>query len=142
MAKEKTQMVEVLPATPENIRSFGVGVAMILLACWAVKFFYFETGNSGLMIGLALCFAIVGMFATPILKPVFVVFMWLAHKIGTVNTYIILGIVYYIIMTPIGVVMKLFGKAPLPAMGTEMGAESYWIKRDGKLEKESYEREY
>ncbi len=44
-----------------------------------------------------------------ILKPVYAVWMKLGHLVGLINTRIILGIVFFGLITPIGLAMRLFG---------------------------------
>ena len=71
---------------------------------------------------------IFGIFFPMKLKPVFKVFTKVAHAIGWVNTRIILTVVYYAILTPIGLVMRIFGKDILDAK-LDRNAKSYWITR-------------
>lgn len=48
-----------------------------------------------------------------ILKPIYRVWMKIGHVFGWVNTRIILGIMFYIIFLPAGLVMKLMNKDPM-----------------------------
>ena len=36
--------------------------------------------------------------------------MWIGHILGWINTRILLGIVFYALVTPIGIVFRLMGK--------------------------------
>jgi hypothetical protein len=57
-------------------------------------------------------------------------------------SHIILALVYYIVLTPIGVFMRMLGKEPL-SLRFDRNAESYWIKRQkGLNDKTSYEKMY
>jgi hypothetical protein len=42
---------------------------------------------------------------------------------------IVLGSIFFLVVMPIGLAMRLFGKNPLP-MGFDRGASTYWIKRE------------
>jgi hypothetical protein len=56
--------------------------------------------------------------------------MYVGHVLGWINTRIILGAVFYLIVTPIGVVRRLLGKDP---MGTKkVNVESYRILRKAR----------
>jgi len=55
--------------------------------------------------------------------------------IGTINTYIILSIVFFLLVTPLGIIMRLIMKNPFQK-GDE---ESYWIRID---EKNDMERQF
>jgi len=47
------------------------------------------------------------------LAPVFRGWMKLAHGLGWINTRLLLGLVFYGVIAPIGVIMRLFGHDPL-----------------------------
>ena len=47
------------------------------------------------------------------LSPVYRVWMTIGHGLGWVNTRIILGIMFYIVFLPVGLLLKLAGKDPL-----------------------------
>ena len=53
------------------------------------------------------------LLAPPTLKPVYVGWMKFGHVMNWINTRIILGILFYGLFLPIGVVMRLFGKDPM-----------------------------
>ena len=55
--------------------------------------------------------------------------MAFADKIGWVNTRIIMAILFYVIIMPIGVIMRLFGKDPM-ARKFETQAQSYRITKE------------
>lgn len=49
----------------------------------------------------------------PLRKKIFVGFMYVVYPLGFVMSHIILGAVYFLLFTPIGFVMRLFGYDPL-----------------------------
>lgn len=61
---------------------------------------------------------------THVYKP----WMYLAEKIGWVNTRIIMALLFYVIIMPIGVVMRLFGHDPM-ARKFETQMQSYRITK-------------
>ena len=54
--------------------------------------------------------------------------MFIAEKIGWVNTRIIMAIFFYMILMPIGMIMRMAGKDPM-ARTLEAQAQSYRIKK-------------
>jgi hypothetical protein len=76
------------------------------------------------------------------LKPLQKAWMASALVIGFVMSRLILGILFYLVMTPIGLLMKLFGKDLLDER-LEKEKASYWIER-GKdaIAAESYEKQF
>jgi hypothetical protein len=63
------------------------------------------------------------------LGPIHKVWMKLGHVLGWINTRIILGAVFYLVVTPIGILRRLLGKDP---MGKRLRAdtESYRVVRE------------
>ncbi|MEA2062968.1 MAG: SxtJ family membrane protein [Gemmatimonadota bacterium] len=57
--------------------------------------------------------------------------MGFAHGLGWFNTRLLLVLVFYLIISPLGLVMRLIGKRPLN-MEWEPGAGTYWIPREKK----------
>ena len=53
---------------------------------------------------------ILGSLAPKWLAPIHRGWMWVGHVLGWINTRIILGIVFYGLITPIGILFRLFGK--------------------------------
>jgi hypothetical protein len=65
-----------------------------------------------------------------LLAPLYKGWMKFGHVLGWINARIILGLVFFVLVTPIGLVMRLAGK-DLLHMKTKKPA-SYWIRRDNK----------
>jgi Saxitoxin biosynthesis operon protein SxtJ len=77
--------------------------------------------------GVAVAFALAGLLLPGRLGPVYRAWMGLAHAISKVTTPIFLGIVYFLVITPIGMVRRMAGGNPLRA---HQGA-SGWVDRQG-----------
>jgi hypothetical protein len=58
------------------------------------------------------------------LGPVYRVWMRLAHAISRVTTPIALGIVYFVLLTPTGLLMRLIGRNPLRHAERQGG---FWV---------------
>lgn len=62
------------------------------------------------------------------LRPVYLVWMSIAIALGFVMTRVILTLVFLLVVTPIGLVMRALGKDPL-TKGPDDSLESYWIPK-------------
>ena len=97
----------------KQFRSFGfiVGVGFGLLALWPTVF---RNEHPRLVIlilaGLLLLLA---LLLPRSLRPAYRVWMALGHVLGWVNTKIIFSVIYYLLFTPVGLVMRLLGKDPM-----------------------------
>lgn len=67
-----------------------------------------------------------GLVAPGALGPVERAWMGLAHAISKVTTPIFLGIVYYLVLTPVGVVRRVVGRHPLRHAAAD---DSFWKDR-------------
>ena len=91
---------------------------------------------------VSLGFFISALLVPAILKPVYVFWMKLAYILAWVNTRLILFILFYIIFTPIGVGMRLFG-VDLLDRKIDKNKQSYWIKKEKKaFSPLDYERQF
>jgi hypothetical protein len=113
-------------ATRKDLRSFGllVGGIFAIIGFWPVVFYGEGLRWWALVIAAVL---IVPALAFPQhLAWVHKQWMLLGHILGWINTRIILGGIFYLIVTPIGVVRRLLGKDP---MGKQLRAdlESYRV---------------
>jgi hypothetical protein len=75
-------------------------------------------------VGAALALAAVVIPAR--LGPVQRAWMGLAHLISRVTTPIFMGVVYFVVLAPIGLLMRGFGRDPMAAKVQDGG---YWIPR-------------
>lgn len=62
---------------------------------------------------LAAAFAVAALLQPAVLRPVYRLWMRFGHVMGTINAYLILGLVFFVVLTPIGRVMRLLGINPL-----------------------------
>ena len=57
---------------------------------------------------------LISAIAVPaVLRPVFIVWTKVGHVLGWINTRLLLGIVFYLVIAPTGILLKLLGKDPL-----------------------------
>ena len=87
-------------------------------------------------------FLFLGLVTPSLLKPIQKVWMSLAIVIGWFVTRVILTVLFYLVVTPIGLVAKLSGKRFLD-INFDRGVDSYWIPRETtKFNKRSYENQF
>ena len=140
-ASEFKKESEGMKATSKNLRVFGVGTGIILSVIWALRLYVFHHGNVWLLLVIAGYFLLTGLFFHALLKPIYKGWTWIAHKIGWFNTRLLLGILFYTIFTPIGILMRLLGKDSMKRK-LEPNRESYWLPYERKFELANYEKEF
>jgi Kef-type K+ transport system membrane component KefB len=73
---------------------------------------------------IAAVLALWGLLHSASLRPVYRVWMRVALLLGKVNSVLLLGIIFMLVISPAGVIMRLFGYDPLKR-GFDMKTESY-----------------
>jgi len=77
-----------------------------------------------------------------VLKPVYKAWMKVAHAISWVMTRVILTIVFYLVVTPIGLIGRVFSKEFLDR-SFDRDKETYWIPNPNKeFDKNSCENQF
>lgn len=114
-------------ASDQEVRKFGIMFSIICLA--VAGYSYYKSGVVWpWFLGGSALFALGGLVLRSALRPVYVGWMKFAFVLGWVNTRLILGLFFYGILTPVGVMMRLFGWDPLTRK-IDRTAPSYWVKR-------------
>lgn len=122
-------------------RNFGVTVGIVLLVVAGILFWYEnESFKIILIIGFGLCF--LGILIPVILKPIYWVWMIFATILGWIMTRLILSLLFYVIITPIALIARLFGKQFIE-LKWDKRDKTYWNSRLGTVfEKEKYEKQF
>jgi len=111
-------------------RSFGLlfFIVFLLIAFWPLL-----SGETiriwSLIIGLV--FLVLGAINSKILNPLKILWIRLGEKLGRVIAPIIMALVYFIVLTPIGLLMRILGKDLLNLKYSK--EKSYWVKRDKNI---------
>ena len=125
----------------KDLRSFGVIIGIIFLLV-AGFLFYREKESFQIFLYIAGAFIGFGLIIPIILKPIYIVWMTFAVILGWFMTRVILSLLFYVIITPIGVVLRIFGKDFLE-LKKQAVQGSYWNQRDSNLEKnQNYEKQF
>ena len=74
---------------------------------------------------MALSFMLMAIFAPALLKHLYILWMRLAYILSWVNTRLLLGIIFYLVFSPVGLFMRLFRIDPLERNPGRFN-DSYW----------------
>lgn len=138
MLKEELKHID---KSDEAVKKTGltVGVVLILISLllWYLgktSFVYFSSIG-----GLFVIFSVI---ATTVLRPFHKLWMILALVMGFVMSRVILTLLYYLVLTPIGLLAKIVGKKFMP-VGFDKSAATYWEKRSVVVKQQiDYERQF
>ena len=124
-----------------DLRKFGITIGIILLIITGFLFWK-EKESFQILLTFGVTFCILGIAIPFILKPIYWVWMLFAIILGWIMTRVILSLLFYIIFTPIGLILQFFGKQFLE-LRWDKSKESYWNFRTNEhLKKENYEKQF
>ena len=111
-----------------GLRKFGLTTGAIIVVLFAFLFpWIFDMAAMPIWPWLIAGLLWVPALLIPrVLRPVYTAWMKIGHVIGWVNTRIILGVLFYVLVLPMGLIMRLFGKDPM-ARKTDRSALSYRV---------------
>jgi len=113
--------------------------AFSALAGWAIarKSGYWHEVEIGW--GIAGVISLFGLVFPPLIRPIFVGLILLTYPIGWVVSHLLLGLIYYGIVTPVGLILRMTGHDPLQ-LKTPSG-NTLWKTPVGKNGPGSYLRQ-
>ena len=77
---------------------------------------------------IALIFLVLGLTKSNILTPLNILWMKFGMFLGVFISPIIMGIIFFLVVTPIGLIMRLFGKDLLNLKKNK--TQSYWLTKE------------
>tara|TARA_B100000700_G_scaffold255614_1_gene288451 strand:- start:3765 stop:4142 length:378 start_codon:yes stop_codon:yes gene_type:complete len=111
-------------------RSFGILFCIVfaLISVWPI----IDGGSLRVWsISISVIFLILGLLNSQLLKPLNFIWIKFGELLGKIFAPIVMAIIYFVIITPIGLVMRLVGKDLLNTKFLKNN--SYWIKREKKV---------
>ncbi len=70
----------------------------------------------------------IGWVFPALLRVVYVGMACLTYPVGVVVSFVVLAAIYYLVFTPVGLLLRLFGYDPMHRR-RDAGAVSYWVAR-------------
>jgi len=79
--------------------------------------------------GIGVGFALIAVLRPALLAAPNRLWMRIGILLGKIVSPIALGVLFYAVFTPVGIVLRIMGKDPL-RLTRDRAAESYWLRRD------------
>ena len=124
-----------------DLRKFSIVIGTVLFLI-AGLFYWKEKESFQIFLTTGVVFCLLGIIIPVVLKPIYWAWMIFANILGWVMTRVKLSLLFYTVITPTGVVLRLLGKRFL---GTERdeSKENYWNYRITKaINREDCERQF
>jgi hypothetical protein len=101
--------------------------------CALVAFWTWKAGAAPIwpksILGVGVVLGLVGLIAPAVIRPVFIGLSVLTFPIGLVISNVLLFLVFALVFTPIGLIMRALGRDPM-LRRFDRQASSYWIAHD------------
>ena len=109
-------------------RNFGLVffIVFLIVALWPLKY---EEDIRLWSLVLSIIFFILGILNSQLLTPLNKLWFKFGMFLGLIVSPIVMGIVFFLVVTPTGVFMRLLGKDLLKTIKVK-NISTYWIKRD------------
>lgn len=130
--------------TPASMRVFGL---VMLVACGVfatLSWLTYRRTGAEWRAGLAMLLALAGtvlfvwsLVAPASLQPVYRGWMAFGQRLGAIVSGVLLLVLYYIVVTPVGWLMRATGTDPLSRAARAAG-ESYWVPHPARPERDDY----
>ena len=126
-----------------QLRQFaGLVVPLVGLLVVALLVGQFDRPVLATVLGVAtLGLSVCGLVWPHMIWPVYAAWMVAAYPVGWVLGHVVMAVVFYLLVTPIGLLMRLFGRDPL-ARRFDPGAASYWKTRRQVDDRSRYFRQF
>ena len=100
--------------TPKALRDFGLIMAVMLIVMFGVVLpwlFSFTTPYWPFIASFA--FAVVALLKPMLLAPINRIWLKISIVLGWINTRLIMGVMFFLMIVPIGLILRALGKDPL-----------------------------
>jgi hypothetical protein len=116
--------IKKIESSPKKLREFGLVIGGVFLSL-GLFLWWRDRGAYPYFLFPGLALIIAGAIVPAILKPLKKAWMTLAILMGWVMTRVLMGILFFLAITPIGLILRLTGKDLLDQK-LEPDAKSYW----------------
>ena len=113
-------------------RSFGIVFFVVFLIISLYPIINNESIRLWSLI-ISLIFLILGIFNSSLLSPLNKLWFKFGIFLGKIISPVIMGIIFFLVVTPIGIIMRLIGKDVLNLKYNN--SKSYWIEKTGPKSK-------
>lgn len=118
----------IIPRTTTIGQARDTGQAMALI-CLIIVIFFKQPSFAG----IALIVLLVNMVCPQVYKPLAKWWFALSHLLSRIIPRILLGILFYLMVTPVGLLRRMLGKDPLQLKKWKKGRESVLRERNHTL---------
>jgi len=125
---------------PSN-KKFGYLFTVIFLFLSLYFYIHNKENISKILLILSVFFIVITIFKPTLLLPLNKLWMMFGLLLGKIISPIVIGIIFYLIFSPFGIIMRLYGRDELILKRSK--SHSYWkIRKNNVIKPESFYKQY
>jgi len=135
-------LIEIKKDPSQKELSWFGAIATVFLGCvGAILFWRFHNPNGAYGVWTVAAVFFIVYYAIPFArKPAYLAWMHATYPIGWCVSHLLLAAVFYFLMTPIGLILRILGHDSMRKI--DDAASSYWIERDNTSDDSHYFRQF
>ena len=127
------------PSNPD-LRKFGL---TLIIGFALIGGLVYWLGNSAVafwMWKISVAIGLLALLLPPLSLPFYWAWMGIAFVMGTIISFFIVALIYYVIITPVGLIMKIIGRDALKLKKSSFQNDTYWETHPDISSKDYYKR--
>lgn len=122
-----------------ELKKFGFLIASVFVLIGVIIPFFKDRSFNPYLSAIAVILFLLAVVIPAALTPLYTVWMKLGKILNRINSFLILSIIFYALVTPIGIIFRMF-KDNSKKFAYKTNADSYWIKKNKINSKEDIRR--
>lgn len=126
----------------KDLKVFAVGLVIFSgVVGWMI---YHRSGSIPWTVGVSSTIAVlgvIGFFVPVVARAIYVPWILAAFPIGWTVSHVLLGTIFYLVVTPMGFIMRLCGRDPMQRK-FDSTVDTYWIPRKQHEDTSRYFRQF
>ena len=121
---------------------FGLLMALFFAIVGAILLWQFDAQATAFVLWIvAAALTILYYVIPPIRRPMYLAWMYAAFPLGWVISHVLMAVIYYLVFTPTGLIMRIVGYDPMHRK-FDPDAPTYWVEHKPGGDPERYFRQF
>jgi hypothetical protein len=136
-------LIEIRSPSARDLRWFGLILLIAALLGGGIMYWKVGSATGAVAVwatGIALA-AIYNLVPPPVQRRLYMTWMYAAFPIGWLMSHLFLGAIFYGVLTPIGLLVRLLSHDPLQRQ-FDASASTYWIPREPRKSVDYYFKQF
>ncbi len=126
----------------KELKAFSIGLVIFGAIVGGIVYRHSEKATAAVtIIAITTTLGVIGFLAPALIRYVYVPWVVAAYPIGWTVSHLVMAAIFYGLITPMGLVMRLCGRDPM-RRAFDRSAKTYWIARPTNQATNRYFRQF